>query len=94
MKNILNFILSILALIYVAIIALFYIPIIDISGIITLETLSLLTTYVPVSLISAFALVNFADKSFKLVFFILMAIVFIAIVLVWIDPTIFASILA
>ncbi|MDD2445198.1 MAG: hypothetical protein PHX09_00035 [Clostridia bacterium] len=92
MKNILNFILSILTLIYVTIMALILVPIIDITSIIGLPILIEINRYGPLVLLSSFALVNFADKSYKLIFFILMAIVFIAIVLVWIDPNIFGSI--
>lgn len=91
MKDVLNFILSLFALVYVAALVLGFTGIINLQallGDLYFETI----IYLPAFLLGALALVSFASKSFKLIFFVLTAIAVLALILFLIDPTFFGLI--
>lgn len=89
MKETLNFILSIIALLFIASFVLTAAEIVNVASFLGWQ---IFYFYIPTFLLGAFALVNFATKSIKLVFFILTVIALIALVILLIDPTFFGII--
>lgn len=94
MKDILNFILGLLTLVYVTVIILNVTGVIDLASLVGGFTLLEIMMFAPIFMLGAFSLVSFASKSFKLIFFVLMVIALIIIVLYLIDPTFFGLIAA
>lgn len=92
MKDVLNFILGLLALVYITVIVLNFTGLVDLSGLVGGVTLLEIMIYAPMFMLGAFALVTFASKSFKLIFFVLTVIVILALTLYLIDPTFFGLI--
>ena len=93
MKGLLNFILAIASLVYLA---LFVIMQLTTIGVIETEIffsdfMSYFMTYGPLILLSLFALVDFASKSLKIIFLIILIVVIIAGVLVIGFPSIFTG---
>lgn len=93
MKNVLNFILGLLAMIYIIVFVLNFTGIIDLHGLLGGYYFELIfIIIIPIFLLGAFALVAFASKSFKLVFFILTVIALAVVIVILIDPTLFGLI--
>jgi len=87
MKETLNFILSILALVFVTLLTLSLMGIIDLAGLLGGSLYYNILVYGPSFLLGAFALVTFASKSFKLIFFVITVVVLLALIVLIIDPT-------
>ena len=92
MKSLLNFIFSLASLAYLALFVFYRLSILGVIEInFASEFMMYVLTYGPILLLSLFALVDFASRSIKLLFLIILIVVIIAGVLVLFFPEIFAQ---
>ena len=92
MKSLLNFIFSLASLAYLALFVFYRLAILGVIEInFASEFMMYVLTYGPILLLSLFALVDFASRSIKLLFLIILIVVIIAGVLVLFFPEIFAQ---
>ena len=94
MKGILNFILALASLVYLALFVIMQLAVLGViqTDIFLGDFMSYVMTYAPLILLSLFALVDFSTKSIKILFLIILIIVIIAGVLVIGFPSIFAEV--
>ena len=93
MKSLLNFIFSLASLAYLALFVFYRLAILGVieTKFFASEFMMYVLTYGPILLLSLFALVDFASRSIKLLFLIILIVVIIAGVLVLFFPEIFAQ---
>ena len=93
MKGILNFILAIASLVYLALFVIMQLAVLGViqTDIFLGDFMSYVMTYAPLVLLSLFALVDFSSKSIKILFLIILIVVIIAGVLVIGFPSIFSG---
>lgn len=92
MKNAFNFILSLIALIFIVLQVLFLIPAVGLteSEFMMSDFMLGIMSYGPIFLLALFAVVNFFERSFKIVFFILALFAIAALIIGFFFPELFS----
>lgn len=81
MKNVFNFIFSLLALALIIFNVILLIPTIDTTELLLNSIVASIMLYGPIFLLSGFALINFSERSFKILFLIITVFAVAALVL-------------